>query len=341
MNKTIARMQFGSHIYGTNLPTSDLDYKSIFIPDGYDVIMQRPAKHLMNNTKTDTSKRNTAQDIDDESFSVQRFLQLVNEGQTVAIDILFTPDSFYLLNHPIWRLIHGKRSELIHKGTSAFIGYTKQQAAKYGLKGFRVALLRQTLEWLKSFPNDRAKVGEIGDEAIQTFLLSTGSADAKISMVKAPNNQVEPHLDVANRKIPYHASIHYAVEVFQKIFDNYGARALAAEKNEGVDWKACTHAVRVAREAEELLLTGFVTFPRPEKDLLLKIRKGEMDYKKCEAIIEEGLVKINEAQAKSTLRANPNHKLTEELTYFFHTWAIREHEEEKAEEKDQDQKTEG
>lgn len=326
MNKTIVRMQFGSHVYGTNLPTSDLDYKSVLIPDGLDLIMQRPTRHVLNNTKEDSTKRNTAEDVDDEAFSVQTFLRLVNEGQTVAMDILWTPKSFYLETSEAWEAIWKCREALTHCGTSAYIGYTKQQASKYGLKGFRVALLRQTLEWLKSFPNDRDRLFEIGEDKIQAFIKSTGNEkDAKISMCKAPNGKLEPHLDICNKKIPYHSSILYAKEIFQKIFDRYGQRAIDAENNKNVDWKACMHAVRVAREAEELLLTGNITFPRPEADLLLRIRKGEMPYKECEALIEEGLVKIEAAQARSILPEKPNYALTERLVEKFHGSAILEY----------------
>jgi hypothetical protein len=36
-----------------------------------------------------------------------------------------------------------------------------------------------------------------------------------------------------------------------------------AETQEGVDWKALSHAVRVGTQALELLKTGHVTFPLP------------------------------------------------------------------------------
>lgn len=34
---TIVRVKFGSHLYGTNTPTSDLDFKSVHIPPARDI----------------------------------------------------------------------------------------------------------------------------------------------------------------------------------------------------------------------------------------------------------------------------------------------------------------
>ncbi len=39
--KTLVRMQFGSHVYGTNVPTSDHDFKAIHLPEGRDILLQR------------------------------------------------------------------------------------------------------------------------------------------------------------------------------------------------------------------------------------------------------------------------------------------------------------
>src|ERR1700677_3249897 len=96
MNKIIFRCLFGSSLYGTNTPTSDLDYKSVFIPDGKDLVLQKAAKHLQNNTKKNDAVKNLKEDIDDESFSVQTFLRLLCEGQTVALDMLFCPDDLVI-----------------------------------------------------------------------------------------------------------------------------------------------------------------------------------------------------------------------------------------------------
>lgn len=321
MNKPIFRCQFGSHVYGTNIPTSDLDFKSIFVPDPRAMILQRAAKHIQNNTKKDSTTRNLPTDIDDEAFSVQNFLRLLCEGQTVALDMIFTPESFWLITSDTWRLILSHKKSFLHKGTASFVGYTRTQAAKYGVKGFRVAALRAVLDLLKEFPDFHRL--ENHREQIDRWTAETEHAG--IAWQKGPSGAEEAYLEVCNRKVPMRATVKYTKEIFQRIFDEYGHRALAAEKNEGIDWKALTHAVRVAREAEELLLTGHITFPRPEKELLLKIRTGQMDYNAVAPIIEEGIIRIDEAQKKSILPEEPDYKMVDQLVYSIYRNTIFDH----------------
>lgn len=86
-------------------------------------------------------------------------------------------------------------------------------------------------------------------------------------------------------------------------------RAKLAESNDGIDWKATMHAVRIAAEAKELLLTGAITFPRPEAERLIQIRTGQVPYKEVEELIEKGLADIKDAETHSTLSNKPNHSL--------------------------------
>jgi hypothetical protein len=97
-----------------------------------------------------------------------------------------------------------------------------------------------------------------------------------IAIVEGTHADEQPvrFLEVCNRKIQEHATFKEAHATCKRKFDEYGHRALQAEKNEGVDWKAMQHAVRVCREAEELLLHRTITYPRPEAELLLAIRKS-------------------------------------------------------------------
>src|SRR5438105_13497890 len=124
-SRRIVYMEFGSFVYGTNVPTSDRDYKYIFIPTAEDLLMQRAAKHIQNNTKQGSSRRNTADDVDEEGFSIQTFMELVRQGQTLAIDMLFTPRAHWKSSDRVWEELVERRSELVHSGTNAFVGTPK------------------------------------------------------------------------------------------------------------------------------------------------------------------------------------------------------------------------
>ncbi len=74
-----------------------------------------------------------------------------------------------------------------------------------------------------------------------------------------------------------------------------------AESNQGVDWKALSHAVRVARQAIELLRTGEVIFPRPEAAHLRAIKLGELPYAQVAEEIDDLLPAVEREAALSTL----------------------------------------
>lgn len=317
MNKIIFRCKFGSHLYGTNNENSDLDYKSVFIPDPKDIILQKVSKSINIKTNKNNELKNTSDDIDDESFSLQQFIKLLLEGQTGALDMLFCPEEMIIEKRPEWDYLVQNRDKFLHSGTSAFVGYTKQQAAKYGVKGFRVSALREILNWL-NLGHDHQTV----ESLFFNYFIPTNE-HIGIALLTEKNGREGKYLTVCNRKVPFNATVKYAKDVYQRIFDMYGERALKAEKNEGIDWKALSHAVRVANESIELLNSGFITFPRPDKDLLIKIKTGQMDYKEVEKIIETGLIKVEEAQKLSKLPSKPDYKFAEELVYNMYLQQIK------------------
>ena len=106
--------------------------------------------------------------------------------------------------------------------------------------------------------------------------------------------------------MPFPGTIKGAREVVQRLVDRYGERALQAERNEGVDWKALSHAVRVGREALELLATGRITLPLGDAAEILAIKRGEHPYHAVAAEIERLLSAVETATQTSTLRARPD-----------------------------------
>lgn len=60
--------------------------------------------------------------------------------------------------------------------------------------------------------------------------------------------------------------------------DSYGERAKLAANNEGIDWKAVSHAMRVAFEMECIATIGTINFPLGIATLLKHIKQGKKDY---------------------------------------------------------------
>jgi uncharacterized protein len=69
----------------------------------------------------------------------------------------------------------------------------------------------------------------------------------------------------------------------------------------GYDTKAAMHLMRLMFEAEEYMKTGEITYPRPEKDLLLSIRQGDWTWDKLFFEYNEAEKRVEAARAASTL----------------------------------------
>ena len=75
--------------------------------------------------------------------------------------------------------------------------------------------------------------------------------------------------------VPTDKSEREAWELWKK---NRNPERFALEEKFGYDTKHASHLLRLMYEGKELLLTGNLTFPRPEADLLVKVRKGLWSY---------------------------------------------------------------
>ncbi|CAM6004845.1 unnamed protein product [Sphagnum balticum] len=326
MNK-ILEFKFGSHLYGTNTPESDLDFKAIYLPDARDIVLGRVKGTIAKSRPKAECERNTKDDVDMEIFSLCRYLELLMEGQTVALDILFanTLTNYTPQGVEIMARIYQNRDKLLTRNVNAFVGYARQQAAKYGIKGSRMDSLKRTKERLDFILSGGNRYTKLADdwvtEEIQRLVKESSELVSlektpliEIVMLKGPKGAFDaPHLRVNGRSIPFHATAQYAAEIVGKMLEGYGQRAHKAHLAGGVDWKALSHAVRVNSEALELMATSQITFPRPDKDLLLKIKKGEMPYDQVAELIEEGLAKLYTAHETCTLREKPDKEWADNL----------------------------
>lgn len=305
--RSIVTIKFGSHLYGTTTAASDLDFKSVYVPSSRDILLQR-VKGSINMSRAKAEKeKNLPGEVEVESYSLQRYLDLAAEGQTVALDVLFAPE-WSMTEPPAaeWCELISNRARIMTKRSAAFVGYCRQQANKYGIKGSRVAAGRAALTLLARLVEEHGstpKLGQFEDEVASCIGSIEHMATVDITL---GNGGVIRHWDVCGRKLPFTSSIKNARDIIQKLVDEYGQRALQAECQQGIDWKALSHAVRVGTQALEFLATGHVTFPLPNREHILTIKTGRLPYQEVSREIEDLLEKVEAASENSPLPDLPD-----------------------------------
>jgi hypothetical protein len=309
--KTIMRIKFGSHLYNTANEKSDMDFKSVFIPDARDILLQRATKVISDQRSKSIGEKNVAGEIDEEKLNLQKFLKLISEGQTGALDMFFAPPDAHVIEpSPIWKEIVANKDCLITKKSSAFVGYCRQQANKYGIKGERVKAAKAAYEALclmnEISDNSKVKLAQYSEniESLIPFYPDYMS----INRIHFDNGGFVDHWEVCGRKMPYTGSIGSAAAIMKKLIDEYGHRALAAENQQGVDWKAMSHAVRIAEEAIELLSTGKITLPLPNASYIREIKEGRHDYDKISEYIDKLIIDIESLTLTSNLQDEPDYE---------------------------------
>jgi len=316
----VTRIEFGSHLYGTSTPESDHDYKSVYLPSASDILLQRVKASTGHIVKREEGKKNAPGDTNDEAYSLQRYLQLLAEGQTVAIDMLFAPSP--LITTPLWEKIKANKDRLLTTKSAAFVGYCRTQANKYGIKGSRVAAAKKAAEFFEVWAKQLAQ----GSHLLEVADLLSGlciDEHTQIVTLETTPGRTETFFECCNRKVSFGNTVKAAHEIFAKIYAVYGERARLAETNAGIDWKALSHAVRVGWEARELLLTGNITFPLPNALHVLDIKLGRLPYQSVADEIEELLVEIERASTMSTLRDEADTKWIDALVINEHCAVVR------------------
>lgn len=287
--EVIFRCRFGSHLYGTNTPESDYDEKGIFIETLENIILRRDSRSLHFNTGNDRS-RNTKNDCDIELKELRTFLKEAMDGQTYALDMLFCNAQNTLTTSETWKFIQENRSKLISKNVKPFIGYCRQQCGKYGLKGSRLAELERVLQILSVHnPKDRLRDAKISESEFVRYI-----SDDKVTF-----------LEVLGKRFHDTVFVKMVTDSLEGLRQRYGARAELAKENNGVDWKAVSHAYRCMYEVKSLLLTGNIVFPLPEAAHLVKIKRGEYNWNEINNELPAMMAEVEKIAEASPLPQEP------------------------------------
>lgn len=322
---TLVRLYYGSRLYGTQLPTSDVDIKGVYIPDATAIVHPRTPDGYTSNTGPKDAK-NAAGDVDDEMFALHKFMNMIRGGEMIAYEMLFAPPDAYVEEpHPIWETLVRNRSKLLTRKCKGFIGYVQRQASVYSVRGDRVNASEEAYKLFERLIEKYGTTASLAQasEDIGLFMRTCDSEHIQVVPAVSSKGNIIVHFECCDRKTPFTASLKTAYDLYKKVYDDYGHRARAAAEANGVDWKALYHAIRIARQTRELLVSGNITFPRPDKDYLLAIRKGEVPYQDIADELEGLLKSIEPLAEQSSLPAEPDHKYIDNFVQMMYLARVR------------------
>lgn len=318
VDNTIFLTIHGSHAYGTNIATSDVDVKGIVIP---------PLSTYFNATKEYDPKSRFEQaqmkDPDGVIYDIRKFFKLASTCNPNIIEVLFTDESDWISIHPVGRLIIENRDIFLsQRAYYTFFGYAKSQMGRidghrkwfknpptappvredFGL-GTRPILPAEQLAAAMKMIEDKMETWEINWEALEPAE-RIELQDRLRTMLSELTLAMDTRWVGAARLLGYDDNFidHVQKEnaFRQKMSDwnsylewkqNRNPARAALEEKYGYDTKHGMHLVRLIEQCEELMTTGTLTVKRPNADKLLSIRGGLLPY---EEMIEWLRLKENE-----------------------------------------------
>lgn len=262
----IVNMEYGSNLYGTATPQSDTDYAGIYMPSLEDLLLQR-AKTASSKSTGQDHQKNTAEDVDVALFSLPQFVDMCLRGDTTALDMLHCKNP--ITESEVFRFLRHNRTKFYCKNMKAYVGYVKSQAHKYGLKGDKLAELKSVITFFESFGNS------------SLTKLSSSWCWQRLpegEYIKKVIDKGGNYYEVLGKKYQDTNTIGYVKSQLQQKWDSYGHRANQALTNDGMDWKALHHALRVAYQVDAILKDGDFEYPLPQTPFLMKVKRGEASY---------------------------------------------------------------
>jgi uncharacterized protein len=245
----------GSRLYGTNTPDSDFDYRGVVIP---------PMNILLDPFMGFDQKDSGFEEEDRCLYALAKFMKLCTDSNPNLVEILFVPDSNILFKNEKWDNLISHRDLFLSK------------KAKFTFTGFGFSQLndiKRHRQWFIDPPKekptrkmfsltDSPKISGEGLQAVSNINFDYFNESFR--------DEIKRELEYRNAKQSWDNYISW--------FNNRNPKRKELEEKYGYDCKHAHHLFRLMTEGKELLLTGKITFPLPNKDELLEIKNGKYSY---------------------------------------------------------------
>lgn len=256
---------YGSKIYGLATPTSDTDIKGVYIPTHTEL--------LLGHTKTYQFK-NEELNIECEVKPIGGFLNSAQACDTNCLDMLYTPQQYWICYHSVWGELVALKHKLIAKNMKGLVGYVKSHSAKYSSKIDRLLELKD----LKVLIDNLFKQGNVWtvQDLIDNNDLSKFKYIKPVLFAGRKDMKEQPYLEVIGKKYITTWSLQELERAVENIINDYGTRT-----NKGLetkqDTKALSHSLRVLYQMRSLVKTGDLKFPLDNVDFIMAVKQGKIE----------------------------------------------------------------
>lgn len=317
----------GSKAYGLNTPQSDTDLKGVFfLPKnqfyGMDYIPQ-----ISNETN------------DEVYYELGRFIELLCKNNPNILEILASPDDCILYKHPLMDELHIDMF-LSKLCKDTFAGYAHSQIKKargykkkvvnpmdkerkgvldfcYILEGYSSVPVQEWLEkkgfrqelcGLSSIPHSKGMYALFYDK--EEKFDYHGIVNSPLTNEVSLSSIVKGEKEIAYLSFNIEAYSMYCKEykeywdwVAERNNNRYNTN-LSHGKN--YDSKNMMHTIRLLQVVEEILRDGTLTVKRPNREQLLDIKSGKLDYDELLVMADQLMSSIDRYSKFSILQEKPN-----------------------------------
>lgn len=302
-DSTIYLTKHGSYAYGTNIESSDQDFKGVAIP---------PLEYFLGYAQKFEQAESHQPDL--VIYDIRKFFKLAADCNPSIIEVLFTDECDHLINSTAGVTLLVKRQLFLSK------------KAKFTFSGYAISQLKRIethRRWLLNPPTHQPMRGEFNLLEIRPIAKEQlGAAEAAIRQELNLESGLPAWEVQANaaRQLGYDENFIDYIQREQryrtaaaewKQFETWKAERNQAraelERKFGYDTKHAMHLVRLMRMCREILTTGKVNVKRPDAKELLEIRAGAWTYATLMEWAEAQDKELNELyETSNVLPRSPN-----------------------------------
>ena len=317
---------YGSKLYGTDTPTSDSDFKAVFLPSFDDVLLGRKLQTQKERYDAEgnvlgPNASMPPNGVETEYVPVQTFFRDFLLGQTYALEMGWALYGGVLGCTPRSAVEQVLLNELVERFSNCEVhsmaGFAMKQTFDYVKRGERLNEATKVFLVMQRLVDEFGENLRFDDVLNGEDVLTLVSKRTGLAMSTAENNnRTLRTLELNGRQYLETSEVRYVANQVQKLMAKYGVRSTAASQTD-VDFKSLSHAVRVYEQAKELLETGRMSFPRKNAEFLKTVKSGNCDLEMVKAMLT-----ALDAEVLHLVEASTQRRRTPALEQEFDVWML-------------------